>query len=123
MSKKDAKIFFNRNKLIFKKYKPIKLLGSGTFSSVYQAINLQTKTSYAIKVEKRTNLGFELLEREAYILYNLQCFGIPKFITYGKTQFYNFLVQELLGQSILKLFLSKNKKMQLNDVLKYPYRL
>ena len=45
--------FLNENKIIFKKYKPIKLIGKGAFSRIYSTIKLEDKNVFAMKVEKR----------------------------------------------------------------------
>ena len=96
------------NKLIFNKYKLKKLIYSSKFSDVYEGFNEKEKEEVAIKIEKKSKSSF--LESEAYFLFNLQGFGIPKFITYGKRNNYNILIEELLGKSILSLWNFKNKK-------------
>ena len=40
--------FISDNKLIFKKYKPIKKIGSGSFSNIYSVFNLNDKKYYAL---------------------------------------------------------------------------
>ena len=56
-SKEEKDIFLIQNKLLFKKYKPLKLIGKGTFSSVYLALNIKNKTQVAIKAEKKYKKG------------------------------------------------------------------
>ena len=46
----DKKIL---SSIFFKKYKPIKLIGSGTFSVVYEGINIKDNTKVALKLEKK----------------------------------------------------------------------
>ena len=50
----EKDLFLHQNKLLFKKYHPIKQIGKGTFSTVYASINIKTNTYAPIKVEKRS---------------------------------------------------------------------
>ena len=70
------------NKVIFKKYKPLKIIGDGTLGKIYSTIRLEDKSVFAMKTEKR-NTKNKMLETEAYFLILLQGFGIPKLITFG----------------------------------------
>ena len=68
-------------RIIFKKYKPIKLIGKGGFASVYSCLDILDKKEYAIKAvrnkhnknhiyklqEKRVPEEDQLLESEAII--------------------------------------------------------
>ena len=112
----EKDLFLCQNKLIFKKYKPIKLIGKGTFSNVYLSLNTKKNSYVAIKAEKRNPRGVELLESEAFLLYSLKGFGIPTVLSYGRTKIYNILVQPLLGKSLLDFFISKNKNININDI-------
>ena len=100
--------FIDENKYIFKKYKPIKKIGEGKFGNIYSTIKLKDKNVFAMKTEKR-NMLTETLESEAYYLYILQGFGIPKLITYGHTKNYNILIETLLDISLHDKFF-RNKK-------------
>ena len=74
--------FLKENKYIFKKFKPIKKIGSGTYGNVYSVLRLKDKAMFAMKTEK-ANIQFKMLETEAYHLFLLQGgVGIPKFISY-----------------------------------------
>ena len=115
-SSKEENLFIQQNELLFKKYKPIKLIGKGTFSNVYLAINLKTSNYVAIKAEKKNNNGVELLESEAYLLYSLRGFGIPEVLSYGRTKTHNILVLPLLGKSLLDMFIYKNKNINIDDI-------
>ena len=108
--------FLSQNPIIFKKFKPLKLIGKGTFSSVYLAENLKTNNQVAIKVEKRINDTTDLLETEAFLLHSLRGFGIPEVISFGKTKNYNILIEPLLGISLLDLYVKKNKKIDIRDI-------
>ena len=82
--------FLKENKLIFKKYKPIKKIDNGSFGNIYSVIRLEDKNVFAMKTEKKFQ-KYEYLDSEAYYLFTLQGgFGIPKLISYGQTKNYKF---------------------------------
>ena len=109
-SQKDENI----NKIFFKKYKAIKLIAESSFGSVYEGIDIKTKNKVAIKLEDR--IKFNLLEKEAYLLFTLKGYGIVELLSFGRNQKYNILVQPLLGDSLYKLFLTCKKKFTLKDI-------
>ena len=97
------------NKIFFNKYKVLKKLGNGSFTTVYLIRNITNNKLYAAKIEERIS-STGLLEKEAYFLYILKDYGIPEIITYGHSGKYNILIQQLLGKSLKELFFqSKNK--------------
>ena len=98
-----------RNKLFFKKYKLQKLIYTGNCSLVYQGINLINKEPIAIKLEKR-NENYYFLESEAFLLFYLKGFGIPKLISFGKSAQFKILIEELLGASLNSLMANKKDK-------------
>jgi len=106
--------FLKNNDCIFKKYKPIKKIGKGSFGSVYLTKRIKDGKHFAMKTEEK-NLKEKQLETEAYFLYTLQGFGIPKFISYGKTTNYNILIEQLLDKNLSELMKRQNK-LSLNDV-------
>ena len=57
------------NKTFFKKYKATKKIAEGAFGTIYEGINLNTKDQIAIKIEDQSQ--YDILEKEAYILYNI----------------------------------------------------
>ena len=99
----------------FKKYKPIKLIGSGTFSLVYEGLNLKDKTKVALKIEEK-NSKISLLKSEALNIFDLQGFGIIKFISFGHSKDFNVLVEPLLGECLYSLFLRLRKNFTLKDI-------
>ena len=107
--------FIEENKLIFKKYKPIKKIGQGNFGNLYSVLRLKDKHLFALKAEKLTS-KVKMLESEAYYLFTLQGFGIPKFISYGHHKNYNILIEELLDKSLYEIFLRNDKKTNLIDI-------
>jgi len=86
-----------------------KLINKSKFSCVYKGINIINKDLFAIKIESRIAMN-NLLESEAYILFNLKGFGIPNLITFGKSGKFNILVEELLGPSFNDFLIKTNKK-------------
>ena len=103
-------------KIFFKKYKLKKIMYKSLNSQVYEGLNIKENEAVAMKFEKN-DTKFKLLESEAYALFHLKGFGIPKFITFGISGNYKVLIEELLGPSLNKLMiLKRNKKM--NELLK-----
>ena len=113
---KPKDLFLIQNKIIFKKYHPIKQIGRGTFSTVYLAIIVNTNKYVAIKAEKKSKNSVELLKAEAFLLYSLRGFGIPEVISYGKTKYHNILVMPLLGKSLLDMFILRPSPININDI-------
>ena len=101
--------------IFFKKYKPIKLLGTGTFSVVYEGINIKDNSKVALKLEEK-NINKSLLKSEALNIFALQGFGIIKFISFGHSKDYNVLVEPLLGESLYSLYLQLKKNFTLKDI-------
>ena len=109
-------LFLKEYKIIFKKYKPIKKIGEGSFGNVYSTIRLKDKSVFAMKTEK-IDTKKKMLESEAYTLYTLQNgFGIPKLITYGHNKDYNILIETLLGDSLENIFIKRQLKCNIIDV-------
>ena len=100
--------FLNENKIIFKKYKPIKIIGKGAFGRIYSTIRLEDKSVFAMKTEIKNPLR-KLLENEAFSLFNLKGLGIPDLISFGHTKKYNILIETLLDKSLYELFIKSKK--------------
>ena len=115
-NEKENESFLKENKIIFKKYHPIKAIGKGTFSTVYASINIITKALVAIKAEKRGKDNIQLLQSEAFLLYSLRGFGIPEVLSYGRIKTHNILVLPLLGKSLLDMFILGNSNTNINDI-------
>ena len=115
-SNKNNDKFLEENKIIFKKYKPLKKIDKGAFGNIYSVISLKDKNIYAMKTEK-INAQQKTLESEAYYLVSLQGGkGIPKFITFGHTKNYNILIETLLDKSLYSLFIKNQNKCSIIDV-------
>ena len=65
---------------------------------------------YAVKIENKFNKQL-LLEREAFILYNIRGQGIPSLISYGHYGKFNILIETLLGKSLEQIWKEKKKKL------------
>ena len=91
-------------KLIFKRFKLVKLIYFSRFSWVYEGKNVIKNVPVAIKIEKKANCNF--LESEAYILTNVKGIGIPEIISYGKYGPFKILIEEFLGKTINSLWIS-----------------
>lgn len=102
-----------KGKLLFKKYRILKLIDKGTFASIYLGQNIINHKLYAIKCE---NISDQILEEEAFILYNLKGFGIPEVISFGRYGKYNILIQTLLGKSLEKIWIENNKIFNIKDI-------
>jgi len=96
------------NRLFFNKYKIKKLIYQTKLSSIYEGINIKNNEPVALKLEKKS-AKLDLLESEAYFLFHLKGYGIPKIITYGKSGLFKVLVQELLGLSLFSLWELKKR--------------
>ena len=96
-------------KLIFNKFRVKKLLAISNLCWLYEGFNEKNNEKVAMKFEK-VKAKYNLLETEAYNLYNLKGFGIPKLISYGKSGLFNVLIEEFLGLSIGTIWNSKKNK-------------
>ena len=111
MSLKTSSIKFDENeKLLDKQYTIIinKILGKGGFGQIYLGRNIKEDFPIAIKVEENGNRSHLYLEYE--ILKEIAGEeGIPRIYKFRQGHNHNYLLMELLGKSIDKLF-SENKK-------------
>ena len=107
--------FLNENKIVFKKYKPIKEIGAGSFGKIYSTIRLEDKSVFAMKTEKRNIYG-NSLETEAYYLMMLKGFGIPELISYGQNAKYNILIETLLDKSLFGMFIRPKKPCNITNI-------
>ena len=113
IAKKDD--FLKENEYIFKKYKLIKRISEGTFGNIYSVIRLEDKKVFAMKTEK-INSKEQMLESEAYYLYILQGYGIPKLISFGQKNNYNILIETLLDKSLHYIYIRKKTHCNINDL-------
>ena len=112
MKKNITKIF--KSKLIFGKYSLKYLIAKGSNGEVYLGKNILDNKEYAIKLEKFTK-GESFLKHEAYILFLLKGPGLPSVISFGQSNRYHILVENLLGESIYNIWLKKKKNLNIKD--------
>ena len=108
-------LFVSKNSFLFKKYKLIKKLCSGAFGNIYLGYYIRNNSYVAIKTEPRKTPN-QHLETEAYFLYSLKGIGIPEILSYGRTKYYNVLVEPLLGKSLYHLYLDNNRHFEIKDI-------
>ena len=103
-------------KIFFTKFRAKKLISSSKSISVYEGIYEKKNEPVIMKFQDKTK--FASLENEAFLLYYLKGFGIPKIISFGKTGLFNILIEELLGLSINQLLGLKkiNKQFKLKNI-------
>ena len=93
-----------------------KELGKGGFGSLFIGENINTHQKVAVKVEKATTRSH--LQMEAKIMLEIQGGrGIPKVYKFIKKKEENYLVMELLGKSIDKLFSQCKKTFSIKTVM------
>ena len=114
----------NREKIFDKNYTIIvnRQLGKGGFGQIYLGRNLKENTPIAIKVEDSSNRSHLHLEYE--ILKDIQGgIGIPRIFKYRQGQKHNYLIMELLGKSIEKLFSENDKCFTYKTIFQIGYQM
>ena len=85
--------------IIGNKYELVKKINQGSFGALYQGKNIRTEELVAIKVEKRIDVNTLKYEANVYnYLKNID--GFVKLRWFGTNEKYNFLVIDLLGNSL-----------------------
>ena len=85
------------------KYKLLERIGEGSFGSIFKGINIRTSELVAVKVESISS-GNKLLKNESKIYQYLNSIdGIPKVRWFGKDFINNYMVLDLLGESLESL--------------------
>ena len=93
-----------------------KELGKGGFGSLFIGENISSHQKVAVKVEKATSRSH--LQMESKIMAEIQGGkGIPKVYKFIKKKEENYLVMELLGKSIDKLFSQCKKTFSIKTVM------
>ena len=95
-------------KLIFNKFRVKRLIETTPYCWLYEGINEKQNEPVAMKFEKIKG-KCKILESEAFLLYYLKGFGIPRIISYGKTGNFNCLIEELLGLALEKIWYTNKK--------------
>jgi serine/threonine protein kinase len=81
------------------KYRITSKIGEGSFGKIFSGVNTNNNDHIAIKIEKSSESS--LLKNEAK-LYKLleECTGIPKLRSFGQEGIFNYMVIDLLGDSL-----------------------
>ena len=97
-------------------------LGNGGFGQIYLGRKLKENIPIAINVEENGNRSHLNLEYE--ILKSLQGGeGIPKIYKFRQGHKHNYLIMELLGKSIDKLFSDCNKHFSYKTIFQIGYQM
>ena len=108
------------NCILFSKYKVIKKLTEGNFSSIYQAINNEGD-NFCCKIEP-INSPQLLLENESKIMDYLRGRPIPNIKLYGQSGDHNILIMDLLGKS-LDYYIKKLGKFSIKTTVMLAYQM
>ena len=81
------------------KYRITSKIGEGSFGKIFSGVNANNNDEIAIKIEKSTESA--LLKNEAKLYKLLEdCIGIPKLRSFGQEGIFNYMVIDLLGDSL-----------------------
>ena len=101
------------NKIFFTKYKPLGLIGEGSFGKCFKGINLQNNEEVCFKIERKTNTK-SFLKLESLAWEDLKGGkGIPDFYLFGFSDSFNILIIELLDKTIERIFEKNDKSFSL----------
>ncbi len=102
--------------MIANKYNLIEKINEGSFGTVFKAENIRTKDIVAIKFENKSD-QIKSLKNEAKIYQYLgKLNGFPQIKTFGTTDTVNYLVMDLLGNSLVSI-ITYYKALSLKTVL------
>ena len=125
MKRNSEKIKLDENEKIFDKNFTIlinKQLGKGGFGQIYLGRNFRENYPIAIKVEESSNRSHLHLEYE--ILKEIQGgVGIPRIFKYKQGHNHNYLLMELLGKSLDKLFSENDKSFSYKTIFQIGYQM
>ena len=104
--------------IIGNKYELVKKINQGSFGALYQGKNIRTEELVAIKVEKRIDVNTLKYEANVYnYLKNID--GFVKLRWFGTNEKYNFLVIDLLGNSLKNELVRNETKNNFELVLNF----
>jgi len=104
--------------MICNKYKLTNRIGNGSFGEIYKGVNVRTGEEVAIKVES-IDSPYKILKKEAQIYQYLEMQdGFPHLKWFGTDSINNYMVINLLGESIYS-YIEKNGKINAKDAIAY----
>jgi serine/threonine protein kinase len=110
--------------IIGNKYELVKKISQGSFGALYQGKNIRTGELVAIKVEKRSKSEVNTLKYEANVYNYLKNIdGFVKLRWFGTDERYNFLVIDLLGNSLKSELVRNETKNNLEIVLNFGKKI
>ena len=116
--------FDENEKLLDKQFTIVinKQLGKGGFGKIYLGRNLKDNIPIAIKVEENGTRSHLILEYEILKeIYGEE--GIPRVYKFRQRHNHNYLIMELLGKSIDKLFSENKKQFSYKTIFQIGYQM
>jgi len=106
----------SRTLVVEGKYRVSAKVGEGSFGKIYSGINSNTGEAIAIKIEKISE--HSILKHEAKIYKLLEgCHGIPKLRSFGQEGVFNYMVIDLLDDSLEEMRTTNGGSLSLKTVL------
>ena len=110
--------------IIGNKYELLKKINQGSFGALYRGKNIRTGEIVAIKVEKRSEDSTNTLKYEANVYnYLKKINNFVKLRWFGKDEKYNFLVIDLLGNSLKNELVRNTSQNNLEIVLNFGKKI
>src|SRR5215472_9126943 len=108
------------------RYKLIDERGSGNFSTVYVARDIQTNYLYAAKIMRIDHTGdnelVERFKREAFILYNINDLHIVRVVDFGNEDTLYYIIMHHIDGQNLKYFIQQYGAMEPLRALDYLHQ-
>jgi serine/threonine protein kinase len=108
--------------MLANKYQLIEKINEGSFGTIYKAKNIRTKEMVAIKFENKTTQNKSLKNEAKIYQYLGKLDGFPELKWFGTNNNTNYLVINLLGQSLTDT-IKHFKALSLKTVLVYGIQL
>ena len=102
--------------MIANKFKLIEKINEGSFGTIFKAENIRTKEYVAVKFENKYEQNKSLKNEAKIYQYLGRLDGFPQIKTFGTTDKLNYLVMDLLGDSLVSI-IKNYRSIPLNNVL------
>ena len=114
----EENYFFKRKVeiIVGGKYRLLRKIGDGSFTEIYEGIDIFDDTKVAVKLE-HNSMKYPQLLFESRLLNSIKGIGIPKIYWAGISGEYNVMIMELLGSNLEELFQTCDKKFSLKTIL------